>query len=113
MGKNRQGVKPRKNYTVRLSEQEQKTLLKKAGECGMKPSQYIRKLITEGGMVDMSLPEQRRDFINQIARIGNNINQIAHRANADRWISEYSVKSVEDHLKEIQKLMKEVLAKWR
>ena len=113
MGKNRQGVKPRKNYTVRLSEQEQKTLLKKAGECGMKPSQYIRKLITEGGMVDMSLPEQRRDFINKIARSGNNINQIAHRANADRGISEYSVKSVEDHLKEIQKLMKEVLAKWR
>ena len=53
MGRNRQGIEPRKNYTVRLSEQEQKTLLKKAGECGMKPSQYIRKLITEGGMVDM------------------------------------------------------------
>ena len=34
MGKNRQGVKPRKNYTVRLSEQEQKTLLKKPGSAG-------------------------------------------------------------------------------
>ena len=32
MGKNRQGVKPRKNYTVRLSEQEQKILTQKAGE---------------------------------------------------------------------------------
>ena len=69
----------------------------------MKPSQYIRKLITEGGMVDMSLPEQRRDLINQIA----------HRANADKWISDWSVKRVEDNLKEIQDLMKEVLAKWR
>ena len=113
MGRNRQGVEPRKNYTVRLSEQEQKTLLKKAGECGMKPSQYIRKLITEGGMVDVSLPEQRRDLINQIARIGNNVNQIAHRANAGKWISEWSVKRVEENLKEIQTLMKEVLAKWR
>ena len=113
MGRNRQGVKPRKNYTVRLSEQEQKTLTQKAGECGMKPSQYIRKLITEGGMVDVSLPEQRRDLLNQIARIGNNVNQIAHRANADKWISEWSVKSVEENLKEIQKLMGEVLAKWR
>ena len=113
MGRNRQGIEPRKNYTVRLSEKEQRTLAQKAGECGMKPSQYIRKLITEGGMVDMSLPEQRRDLINQIARIGNNVNQIAHRANADRWISEWSVKRVEDHLKEIHDLMKEVLAKWR
>ena len=103
MGRNRQGIEPRKNYTVRLSEQEQKTLTQKAGECGMKPSQYIRKLITEGGMVDVSLPEQRRDLINQIV----------HRANEDKWISEWSVKRVEDNLKEIQNLMKEVLAKWR
>ena len=113
MGKSKQGVEPRKNYTVRLSEQEQKTLLKKSAECGLKASEYIRKLIMEGGMVDVSLPEQRRDFINQIARIGNNVNQIAHRANADKWISERSVKSVEENLKEIQKLMREVLAKWR
>ncbi|MBR1743762.1 MAG: hypothetical protein IJ733_18230 [Lachnospiraceae bacterium] len=50
MGKSKQGVEPRKNYTVWLSEQEQKTLLKKAGECGLKASEYIRKLITEGGI---------------------------------------------------------------
>lgn len=98
---------------MRLSEQEQKTLLKKSGECGLKASEYIRKLIMEGSMVDVFLPEQRRDFINQIARIGNNINQIAHRANTDKWISERSVKSVEENLKEIQKLMREVLEKWR
>ena len=113
MGKSKQGVEPRKNYTVRLSEQEQKMLLKKAGECGLKASEYIRKLIMEGGMADVFLPEQRRDLINQIARIGNNVNQIAHRANADKWISEWSVKNVEENLKEIQKLMREVLAKWR
>ena len=113
MGKNRQGVKPRKNYTVRLSEQEQKTLLKKAGECGMKPSQYIRKLITEGGMVDMSLPEQRRDLINQIARIGNNVNQIAHRANADGWISEWDVERVIAKMEEVKELMREVAGRWQ
>ena len=113
MGRNRQGVEPRKNYTVRLSEQEQKTLLQKAGACGMKPSQYIRKLITEGGMVDVSLPEQRRDLINKIARIGNNVKQITHRANADKRISARSVKRVEDNVIELQNLMKEVLAKWR
>ena len=113
MGRNKQGIEPRKNYTVRLSEQEQKILLRKSGECGLKPSQYIRKLIVEGGMVDVFLPKQRRDFINQISRIGNNINQIAHMANADGWISEQAIKRVMEKMEEIQKLMREVLGRWR
>ena len=63
----------------------------KAQACGMNPSRYIRQLISNGEMVDVTLPEQRRDFINQIARIGNNINQIAHRANARGDIREAEV----------------------
>ena len=85
----------------------------KAQACGMNPSRYIRQLISNGEMVDVTLPEQRRDFINQIARIGNNINQIAHRAKADGWISEWDVERVIAKMEEVKELMREVAGRWQ
>ena len=85
----------------------------KSHACGMNPSRYIRQLISNGGMVDVTLPEQRRDLINQISRIGNNINQIAHRANADGWISERDVERVIGKMEEVKELMQEVVCRWQ
>ena len=113
MGRSNQGVEPRKNCTVRLSAKEQRLLEQNAAECGMNASQYIRSLICEGGLIDVDLPKQRRDFINQIARIGNNINQIAHRANAEGWITEWDVERVLEKMDEVRELMKEVAGKGR
>ena len=113
MGRSRQGIEPRKNFTVRLSAKEHRLLEQKAQACGMNPSWYIRQLISNGGMVDVTLPEQRRDLINQISRIGNNINQIAHRANADGWISEWDVERVIAKMEEVKELMREVAGRWQ
>ena len=85
----------------------------KASACGMNSSRYIRQLISNGEMVDVTLPEQRRDFINQIARIGNNINQIAHSANAVGWISERDVEQVIAKMEEVKELMREVAGRWQ
>ena len=113
MGRSRQGIEPRRNFTVRLSAKEHRLLEQKAHACGMNPSRYIRQLISNGEMVDVTLPEQRRDFINQIAWIGNNINQIAHRANADGWISERDVEQVIAKMEEVKELMREVAGRWQ
>ena len=113
MGKNIQGTEPRKNFTVRLSEDELKTLKNNSSRYRLKPSDYIRKLIMSEGMIDISLPEQRRNLINQISRIGNNINQIAHMANSQGWIPSCDISQVTKLQQEIQDLMREVLQKWR
>lgn len=108
----KQGVKPRKNYTVRLSDRELALLELKAELCGMKMSQYIRELILEGETVDVSRLEHRRDIINQIARVGNNINQVAHMANATRSVSEHQIRILLDEMDEIKKLIREAREVW-
>ena len=108
----KQGVKPRKNYTVRLSDRELAMLEFKADLCGMKMSQYIRELILEGETVDVSRLEHRRDIINQIARVGNNINQVAHTANATKSVSEYQIRILLKEMDEIKNLIEEAREVW-
>ena len=47
--------------------------------------------------------EDRRLLLAQIARIGNNINQIARHANENRFISSVDLNKVWEMLKDIQK----------
>ena len=54
IGKQKQGIEPRKNFTVRLSETEREQVTREADYYGMKESEYVRELITHGGMVDTS-----------------------------------------------------------
>ena len=80
---------------------------------GLNPSEYIRELILNGGRLDTSFAIDRRDLINQISKVGNNINQLTRLANTNKLVSDSILKQVVDLLKEIQKLMMEVIKKWR
>ena len=106
-------VEPRRNFTIRLSELEEKQMRKNAKANGLNPSEYIRELILNGGRLDTSFAIDRRDLINQISKVGNNINQLTRLANANKLVSDHILKQVVDLLKEIQKLMMEVVKKWR
>ena len=67
----------------RLSSREAKLLEEKAKQAGMTESQYLRLMISQN-----DYPEVRqllRDLINEVNRIGVNINQITHNHNAELY----------------------------
>ena len=113
MSKKKQYVEPRENFTVRLFPSEKQYLYDSAELNGMKPSEYVRELILNGGKVDKNKPQDRRDLINQIARIGNNVNQVARWVNTMETISQSDIDCIMLYLKQIEVLMKEVLEKWQ
>lgn len=113
IGKQKQGIEPRKNFTVRLSETEREQVTREADYYGMKESEYVRELITHGGMVDTSLAEDRRNLINQISRIGNNYNQIVRIANGCGYITNSTMQKCNELFAEIKEAFQEVMRRWR
>lgn len=66
---------------VRLSEDERRTIRTRAEECGKPTSTFVRELAL--GSVPRARPghiEER--LVYHLGRIGNNLNQLARRANA-------------------------------
>lgn len=70
MGKSKQYKEPRTNFTVRLFPEEKEELEKKSSACEMRMSEYLRRLVTSGGNVDINKAKDRRDLIEQVARLG-------------------------------------------
>jgi hypothetical protein len=85
--------------TVRLSNKEHDHLKKQANLYGLKMEPYIRKLIA-GKEVKPRPPEEYYKILTELNHIGNNINQIARVANAQRHITtdkiNEAVKMVDD-----------------
>ena len=106
-------TEPRRNFTIRLSEKEEEMMKASADANGLKPSEYVRELILHGGAVDITVATDRRDLINQVSRVGNNINQLTRLANEEKKAEDYVLASVANYMKEITKLMMEVIRKWR
>ena len=103
MGRKRKNQEARKSYSIRMTEFERGILEEHAKEQGMNASEYIRHLALYGGQADAHVHEDRRLLLAQIARIGNNINQIARHANENRFISSVDLNKVWEMLKDIQK----------
>ena len=78
---------------VRLSEKEKEHLKSQATACALKMEPYIRKLIM-GKEVRPRPPDEYIKLLREINAIGNNINQIAHIANAEQRISENKINEV-------------------
>ncbi len=64
-----------------FSRKEYETLCKKAKQCGLSRSAFLRRLIT-GTPVKARPPEAIRDLYVEINKIGVNVNQIARACNA-------------------------------
>ena len=88
-----------KAVLIRLTEKEKNHLKKSADICGLKMEPFIRKLIMEKEIRPRP-PDEYLRLIREINYIGNNINQIAHVANAENHISadkiNEAVKMVDD-----------------
>ena len=112
MGKNKQYREPRMNFTIRLSREERDFLDKCSKAKSLKPSEYVRQLIMSGGNIDTNKMKDRRDLIEQIARIGNNINQITRLANASKYIDDKNLRMISYYQELIVNLMKQNLTAW-
>lgn len=67
---------------LRMTQEEAKLLEEKAKAAGMTESQYLRLMISQKPNDYPEVRQLLRDLINEVNRIGVNINQITHNHNA-------------------------------
>ena len=92
---------------VRLSQKEKEHLKAQAAACALKMEPYIRKLIM-GNIIRPRPPDEYVRLLREINAIGNNINQIAHIANAQQYISEDKIETVLQKQNYIMRLVRSV-----
>lgn len=96
---------------VYLSADEHYILEQKYKISGMKSkSSFIRHLILYGYIYDVNY-EHLREYNTNLARIGNNLNQIAKRMNTTNHVYETDVKEVKELMKQVWQLQKSMLSK--
>ena len=92
---------------VRLSQKEKEHLKTQVAACALKMEPYIRKLIM-GKEICPRPPDEYVRLLREINAIGNNINQIAHIANAQQYISEDKIETVLQMQNDIMRLVRSV-----
>ena len=94
--------------TLWLDEDEKKKLNDNASKAGLSISSYLRSLIV--GYKPKELPNDNLyELLNQIRRIGNNLNQITRKANALNFIDVPSYKYECARLKKLEDEIKKKL----
>ena len=97
--------------TLRLSNDEYRILdTITAASKAPSMSYAIRKLIVESALYEVDFREFR-NIDTQLARIGNNINQIAKRINETRSIYQTDIDEIKKEFKEICQLQEFMLSK--
>ncbi len=83
-GRPTKGVAEKKKYriTVKLNTQDYYTLKGKAKSAGVTMSEFVRKVLDKGNIIERLTIEQA-DFIRKLSGMANNLNQLTHRANAE------------------------------
>ena len=92
-----------------VSEEEYELLQKKREAAGgVNQGAYIRKMVLDGYIVNLDIPELK-EIIRLMGPIGNNINQIARKLNAGGNIYEEDMEEIRTNQDEIYKLLRKVL----
>lgn len=113
IGRRGQLIEPRKNYTIRLSDEEREQAEYDAKANNMKLSDYVRYLITHGGRVDTTLAYDRRNLISQISGLCNNYNQMTRTANGCGYVFDSTMRTGNHLLEQIKDLLQEVVNRWQ
>ena len=93
--------------SVRLSEKEYLHLKEQADLAGLKIEPFLRNLIS--GVKMKPRPQKEwAELIRQISAVGNNINQIAHRANIHGLTDKQTLLNVQQELAKIWQKMDEL-----
>lgn len=99
-------LKRQKQLTVRFTDEEYAALKGKADIAGMKMEPFVRQLV-EGCTIKPRPPDSYVRLSQQVAAIGNNLNQLAHIANATGKVSDHSLQQAQRLMEEIWKLLAE------
>ena len=75
---------------IRLTSKEKAHLKKQSELAGLKMEPFIRKLIM-GTEITPRPPDEYRKILYQLSAIGNSVNQIAHIANAQKFVSSVKI----------------------
>ncbi|MCS2850879.1 MobC family plasmid mobilization relaxosome protein [Bacteroides fragilis] len=83
-GRPTKGAAEKKKYriTVKFTTEDYYTLKGKAKSAGTSMSEFVRKVLEKGVVIERLTIEQA-DFIRKLCGMANNLNQLAHRANAE------------------------------
>lgn len=81
-GRPTKGEKKKYRITVKLTTEDYYTLKGKAKSAGTSISEFVRKVLEKGVVIERLTIEQA-DFIRKLCGMANNLNQLAHRANAE------------------------------
>ena len=99
------------DFTLRLSDEEFAILNGKWKLSGMHSrSSYIRQLILYGLVYNIDYSDLQK-YNEQLARIGNNLNQIAHQANANAYATNNDLALARRYMEQIWHTHKSMLSK--
>jgi len=94
------------SYLLHLTPTEKKQLKEKAEQSKLSISKYLIALSENKKIVTV---EKLPDLLLEITRIGVNINQIAHVANAQKYVNTRQIYEIQNLLREVDKHMMEII----
>ena len=100
----------KKGFLLYLNEDEMEILEEKCRLANLKSkSEYIRRLITDGYILDVNFSELTRyNFL--LSKISTNINQIAHRCNETKSVYLSDIDSVKEEMDKLWQLQRSMLS---
>ncbi len=100
----------KKGFLLYLSDEEMEILKEKCRLANLKSkSEYLRRLITEGYILEVDFAELTRyNFL--LSNISTNINQIAHRCNETRSVFQSDIDSLKEEMKKLWQLQRSMLS---
>ena len=108
-------AKPNRNRSRQVkfwvSEEEYQLLQKKMEAAGgVNQGAYIRKMILDGYIVNLDIPELK-EIIRLLSITSNNVNQMARRLNTDGSIYQQDIREVEVQLEQNYKMLRKLITK--
>lgn len=101
----------RNSVILYLNDDEKYILDEKYRLSGMRSRMsFLRRLIVYGYVYDVDYQELR-DYNTNLARIGNNLNQITRRMNATGHLYDEDVREVKELMEEVWRTQKSMLSK--
>lgn len=100
--------KRNRHVSVWLTDKELEHLKEQARQVGMGVDPFIRNLI-EGVELRPRPPETYAALLRELAAIGNNMNQIAHNANARKAVTNAEIREAAELVQQTWRLVKETL----
>ena len=94
-----------------VSEEEYELLQKKREAAGgVNQGAYIRKMVLDGYIVNLDIPELK-EIIRLLSITSNNVNQMARKLNTDGSIYQQDIREVEAQLENNYRMLRKLITK--